>query len=333
MSEETHDLKINRKTGIVTIDGKEYSAADLTYEVTDQDKVKIMIIRASNGDQYRFETQKRSFLGGYGKVGDTISLFQIDFPHAKSACTPTLPDAGGSIEENTTTIKMDENAGKIIINGIEYRASELSYNVVDDNDKMTRTLFIEATNGDSYQIQAVGSKLFGFGNMGKQIDNFRSNIETIQKAELRMNQRASILSGNIPHIDAPDGLLLKKGEFAIFTDTDVRYCQEKTKTTYYGGSARIRVCKGVSIGGGKGVPVKEEYIATLDTGRLTLTNKRIIFSGERKSTTIQLSKLVAIDRYRDAIDLTKENAVKKTMFVNIDGDLYAYVIEQLVDES
>ena len=333
MVEETHDLKIDRKTGIITIDGKEYSAHELTYEVVDQDKVKIMTIEASNGDHYRFETQKRSFLGGYGTVGDIISLFQIDFPHAKAACTSTIPDVVESVEGSTTTIEMNENTGKIIINGIEYRASELSYNVVDDNDKLTRTLTITATNGDAYQIQAACSTLLGYGKIGKQIDNFRSNFETIKKADILMIQRASILSGNIPQIDAPNGLLLKKGEFAIFTDTGVRYCQEKTKTTYYGGSVRVRVCKGVSVGGGRGVPVREEYIATLDTGRLTLTNKRLIFSGERKSTTIQLSKLAAIDRYRDAIDLTKENAVKKTMFVNIDGNLYADVIEQLVEES
>lgn len=235
--------------------------------------------------------------------------------------------------EDTHTIEMNENSGKIIIDGTTYRATDLIYNVVDDDVRKTRTLTIQSTNGDSYRVEAARSLLLGFGKIGTQISNFTSNFDKIKEADIRIIKREAILSGEIPHINAPDGLLLKKGEFAIFTDDNVRYCQEKTKTTYYGGSARVRICKGVSIGGGKGVPVKEEYIATLDTGRLTLTNKRLIFAGERKSTTIQLSKLATIDRYSDAIDLSKEGALKKTMFVNIDGNLYADVIERLFEEE
>lgn len=234
--------------------------------------------------------------------------------------------------EETHNITINRNSGVVTIDGRGYHAHELTYKhgYVDK----TEILIIHAQNGDTYRFQTAKKTLFkGFGKVGKTINWFLGDFHNLKVASMRTKCLEEIKTGNIPHIKAPDDILLKKDEYVVKRDENVRFCQEKTKTTYYGGSIRIKVTKSISLGGGKGIPIQKEFIATLDTGQLTLTSKRLIFSGERKSSTAYLSEIAVIKQYSDAIALTKENAEKKIIFAGIDCELYAVLIKQLVQEE
>jgi len=227
-----------------------------------------------------------------------------------------------------TSIEYDKSNGKITRDGSTYNATDITYEAGTRDNKLC--LQISASNGAEYLIESQKKSFFGsYGDVGKQIKEFTELIEPLQETRKRVEYRASIINGNIPIIEVPDGILLKKDEFTVMTDNPVEYCQEKTKTTYYGGGGSVRIMKGVTIRGGKGVPVKEEYLATIDIGRLTLTNKRLIFNGNRKSTTIPLTKIASIDKYNDGIAVTKEGVLAKPIFVGIDGVTYALTIETL----
>lgn len=230
-----------------------------------------------------------------------------------------------------TSIEYDESYGKITIDGSSYNATDITYEAGTRDNKLC--LQINTSNGAEYLIESQKkSFLGGYGDVGKQIKEFTELIEPFKKTRKIVEYRTSIINGNIPNIEAPDGILLKKDEFTVMTDTSVKYCQEKTKTTYYGGGGSVRIMKGVTIRGGKAIPVKEDYLATLDVGRLTLTNKRLIFSGNRKSTTIPLTKIASIDKYSDAIAITKDGVLAKPMFVGIDGVTYGITIETLFQQ-
>ena len=47
--------------------------------------------------------------------------------------------------------------------------------------------------------------------------------------------------------------------------------------------------------------VTEDVLADLDTGTLYLTNKRVIFDGANKTTSIQLPKIINFMLYSDAV--------------------------------
>lgn len=87
-------------------------------------------------------------------------------------------------------------------------------------------------------------------------------------------------------------VLLKKGERLIFAIPEITLAEEKTVKVgggYLGFS--IRVMKGVSVRPGVFTGSKETKVAQIDIGSFTLTNKRIVFSGERQTRNFSLSAI------------------------------------------
>lgn len=230
--------------------------------------------------------------------------------------------------ETDHSIEYVDNIGDVIIDGVKYDALDLT--VTSEEKNKVRFMTVVAKNGDRYLFESKKRSFFdGYGNMGDKMDEFIKKLPLLKTASKRAYLRALINKGHIPKMDTPSGILLKKGEYTVFVSNGVSYCQERAKTEYYGGGASIRIAKGVTIRGGKGVPVRSEYFATLDVGTLVLTNKRIIFVGDRKSTTIPISKINALERYSDAFDITKEGVMKQTRFANVDGVIYCDLITKL----
>ena len=227
-------------------------------------------------------------------------------------------------------LKYNKTTGELVICGMGFAAHSCNYSIVERDNRL---ILILKTPTNDYILKSEPRTFFGgYGATGKLIKNFERGYPVLKAISLKILERENLMRGIIPQIEPPDGLLLKKGEYAIKTDTRVKFCQERTKTSYVGGGASIRISKGIRVGGGRASPIKKEYLATLDAGRLVLTNKRILFFGDRKSFTIQLNKLAGIERYRDSIKLTKENTMKKTIFVGVDGAVYAEIIEQLFND-
>ena len=206
-------------------------------------------------------------------------------------------------------------------------------NVTTKEENKRKYLFIEYS-GDTYCLEsAPRSLLKGQGKIADKIDAVMRDISVVQKngeeAEKKETLYAALQSGNFPYIEPPMGLLLKKDEFVVLCDETANYCKEKTKTEYYGGGGSVRISKNITLRGGKGIPVVREYIAVLDTGRLILTNKKIIFTGVSKSATIPLSKIADITTYNDAISLVKEGVQARPIFTDIDGIAWTLAIQAL----
>ena len=95
----------------------------------------------------------------------------------------------------------------------------------------------------------------------------------------------------------------------------------------YGGPT-IRVAKGVSfrLGGASARSESHEEIRAIDQGSLILTNKRLIFIGSKRTSNIDLRKIMAIEAYTDGIESQRENKQKTEYFKGTNQTSVNYTI-------
>ena len=109
----------------------------------------------------------------------------------------------------------------------------------------------------------------------------------------------------------PTNYLLKKGERLIFDIPNITLAEERSvgvKGGHQGFS--VRIMKGVSYRFGNFSAGAEYKIVPLDEGNLILTNKRIVFSGEKASKDISLSKINTIEPMDNGIRLARAGKQK-----------------------
>ncbi len=77
---------------------------------------------------------------------------------------------------------------------------------------------------------------------------------------------------------------------------------------------RVRLMKGLSVGqsGGRAESHKEWRI--LDTGKLILTNKKLVFDGGKEDRTIPLDKILTISPILDAIEVSSSSRSGSMVF-------------------
>jgi len=125
-------------------------------------------------------------------------------------------------------------------------------------------------------------------------------------------------------------LLLKTDEAAVF-EAQADLLKEVTDREFRGGS------RGVSVPVGHGVRVRAGAVrghmvaigthwATADTGRLTVTDQRVVYHGGRKTLEFLFTKLATLNVYTDAIDLGVTNRQSTSSFRTGDPELLAGII-------
>ena len=114
-------------------------------------------------------------------------------------------------------------------------------------------------------------------------------------------------------------LLLKRGEYLIFDLPQITLCEErsvKLKGGYQGFS--VRIMKGVSYRFGGFQGGSERKVVEIDSGNLTLTNKRMVFSGKKTSKEISLTKINTIESLDNGISITRSGKQKTEYYVGTD---------------
>jgi hypothetical protein len=100
-------------------------------------------------------------------------------------------------------------------------------------------------------------------------------------------------------------VILKKGEEVRFEVTDVTLSEGRSTTTSSGGYAgpTIRIAEGVSfgVGGYRSTSRSHDEITAIDKGTLTLTNRRIVFSGSMRTSDADLANLLSVEVFSDGI--------------------------------
>lgn len=108
-------------------------------------------------------------------------------------------------------------------------------------------------------------------------------------------------------------ILLKKGEDA-YLEAACTLNETRSVRHYQGAAMRVRIAKGVYVGGGGGTSVSLPEMTRIDSGRLLLTNRRLLFDGSTDDRSIPLDKIVSVKSFLDAIEVSTESRQKSMYF-------------------
>lgn len=112
-------------------------------------------------------------------------------------------------------------------------------------------------------------------------------------------------------------VILKKEEKAYIVLPNMSLMESRSvRTGGYAGPS-FRVAKGVSFRLGKFSSSSHEELKTIDQGTFSLTNKRIVFSGSKRSININLNKIISMNPYKDGFSLSREGKQKTQYFIGI----------------
>jgi len=126
-------------------------------------------------------------------------------------------------------------------------------------------------------------------------------------------------------------IVLNPNEQFIYAIPDVLFSEPRSvrETSGSYGGPSIRVAKGMTwrLGKFKSKSESHEELRNIDKGTLTITNKRLIFTGAVKNVNIELKKILSIEPYEDGISLNKEGKERPGYFTNIDKQKIAVAIQ------
>jgi hypothetical protein len=111
----------------------------------------------------------------------------------------------------------------------------------------------------------------------------------------------------------PTDLILKSGESAFYSASSALY-ETRAVRQYQSGYTGFRVAKGIYIGGSRGRSTSSQEWSKIDSGILTITNKRLIFDGGSADRSVALGKILAADSSLDSVEVSVENRQKSMVF-------------------
>ena len=143
-----------------------------------------------------------------------------------------------------------------------------------------------------------------------------------------------IENGTLPVIKSE--INLQKSESLHF-QTELSWQEQRKVTTRYnygGPTARIKIAKGIYYRlGSIGVrPQSEDVWQTIDRGTIYLTNKRIIFMGEKGNKTIPIHKILSFTPYSDGVYIQKDSGKSPFLKFSDDTELFAMILSRLMNE-
>lgn len=149
----------------------------------------------------------------------------------------------------------------------------------------------------------------------------------------RIPQNASwfadkIYEGKVNLPVANCSIMLKKDEKPEIVIPNVTLKEPRsvrTSSGMYGGPS-FRVSKGVSfkLGGAESRSESHEEIRDVDVGTLTITNKRLVFTGQKKTINYNLNKIIAVDQYFEGVGIQRENKQKTEYFIGLDKRIITF---------
>ena len=174
----------------------------------------------------------------------------------------------------------------------------------------------------------------GLTTMAKNLDDdlkfdekTKTKIEKLKFYWLIENEELPIITVSIN---------LQKNELCYFASR-VDWLENRTVTkriNYGGPTARIKIIKGVYYrAGSMGVQrVTSEELQLIDSGQLYLTNKRLIFVGNKKNSSIQLSKVLSINPYSDGVGVEKDSGKSPIFRLSDNADILAMTLTRVIND-
>jgi hypothetical protein len=150
----------------------------------------------------------------------------------------------------------------------------------------------------------------------------------------RIESGAPLQTGN------PTGLILQKSEVCYLSLPAQLYEERVVSRNYTGGSqgVSIRIVKGLTyrVGQQRGQMISQTGMTLISDGFLVVTNKRIVFSGSRKSVSTPLDKLLDLHVFADGINFSTTQR-QKPVIVRLskpeEADLVGVLLSRVLSEA
>lgn len=145
----------------------------------------------------------------------------------------------------------------------------------------------------------------------------------VTKAQRQREQRAQMYAAArrfvagvredraLPRVAA--SLLLKPGESAFYFAPSGLY-ETRAVRHYQAAHTGLRLAKGLSIGRTSGRSTSTQEWSKIDTGSLTVTNKRLVFDGSGADRTVPLGKILSVQASLQAVEVSVEDRQKSMVF-------------------
>ena len=161
----------------------------------------------------------------------------------------------------------------------------------------------------------------------KTDDKTNSQIE-----RLKLNWQ--IQNGELPILSTE--INLQKGEICHYRN-HIDWLEHRTVTkriNYGGPRVRFKIVKGLYYSAGSVAVqrVTSDQIQVIDSGTVYLTNKRVIFLGNKKNSNIRLDKILSIVPYSDGVELEKDTGKSPILRMTSSADIFAMMISRLINE-
>jgi hypothetical protein len=161
------------------------------------------------------------------------------------------------------------------------------------------------------------------------------DIEPTKKELARFRLLREIATGNIPEVTVTN-MVVQKGEKAYWAEVGKILEERVIRRRYEGGShgVSIRIAKGLSyrVGAHRGQLIADSAVVPVSYGELVITNKRIVFKGDKKSFSLKLEKILNIEFYSDGVNMSEESGKHRVVQFNesrnmdIIGSIISYAI-------
>lgn len=119
----------------------------------------------------------------------------------------------------------------------------------------------------------------------------------------------------------------RSGEGIVFACPGVTLWEPRAVRTGGYAGPTIRLAKGLSFHVGAFASSSHDEMRHLDTGILSLTTKRLVFSGSLRSAACELAKMVSVEPYSDGIGVASSNRSRKQYFTGIDQHTVTYSLD------
>lgn len=140
-----------------------------------------------------------------------------------------------------------------------------------------------------------------------------------------------IENGDIPEV--PVAIQLQRGETCHFVaHATWNESRRTTETVDYNQGVSFRIARGVyyRVGATQPQRVTSKGLTEIDRGTLYLTNRRVLFDGERRNSTIPLSNLISFQVYADGLQLEKSTGRSHYLLFGTEVELAAVTLGRLL---
>jgi hypothetical protein len=161
------------------------------------------------------------------------------------------------------------------------------------------------------------------GEIKQQITKL--NLERIENFLNNIKEGCNLISS----VESP--ILLKKGEKLIIKVPDIVLSEPRavSKRTGSIGGASFRVAKGftVHVAGTQGQSESTEELRDIDQGIFILTSNRLVFLGSKRTTEINLAKILAVESSINGVGINASGKSKPLYFKGLGKYEMTYTLD------